>query len=111
MTEIESFFILRSLEKLATKKDLKKAVKKIMSAISDFATAQNAFFDRMEVAKTGITADLVELKRLILELQNSPGVITPEDQALLDALQTRANVMAANVETLDAMTPPVVPTA
>lgn len=80
-----------------------------MSAISDFATAQNAFNDRMDTAVTGLTGDVAELNRQIAALQATQGAITPEDQALLDGIQARASGIADKLAALDALTPPVVP--
>lgn len=76
----------------------------IMSAISDFAAKQTAFNDRIDTAVTGLTGDVHALKDEILKLQNSPGSITAEDQALLDAIQARSNSIATKLEALDAET-------
>ncbi len=81
-----------------------------MSAISDFAAKQNAHNDRVDTALTGIQGDVKFLQDTIDKLQNSPGAITPEDQALLDALDARADVTASKLEALDALNPPVPPT-
>lgn len=81
----------------------------LMSKISDFATAMTAFTDRQDAAVAAVQADVQWLKDKITEFQNTPGEITPEDQALLDAIQARAEAVAAKVEALDAMTPPAVP--
>lgn len=83
----------------------------IMSAISDFATKQNAFNDRVDAAVTGLTEDVQTLNDKITELQNSPGGITPEDQALLDAIEARSASIATKLEALDALTPPKPPVA
>lgn len=80
-----------------------------MSAISDFAAKQNAFNDRIDAAVTGLQSDIDALNAEILKLQNSPGTITPEDQASLDALQARGEAIAAKLEALDALTPPTPP--
>lgn len=82
-----------------------------MSAISDFATKQNAFNDRLDAAIAGIQGDVDTLNAAILKLQNSAGAITPEDQATLDALQARGAGITAKLEALDALTPPTPPTA
>lgn len=100
---------LKSHSGLATKHDLKDTECKIMSAISDFATKQNAFNDRVDAAVTGLTDDVKVLNDKITELQNNPGPITPEDQALLDAIEARSAAIAAKLEALDALTPPVPP--
>lgn len=96
---------------LATKTDLQEMEKIIMSKISDFATAQNAFNDQIDQAVTGLTGDIKTLNDLITTLQNSNGAITPEDQASLDALQARAKTIADKLTALDALTPPAVPAA
>ena len=59
----------------------------------------------------GITGDVADLKAQIEALQNSPGTISPEDQALLDGIQTRATALADKVTALDAVTPPPAPPA
>jgi predicted nucleic acid-binding Zn-ribbon protein len=81
----------------------------IMSKISDFAVALNAFFDKQDTAITDLVADVKNLNDQITALQNSSGAITPEDQALLDGLQTRASGIADKLDALDAQTPPVPP--
>ena len=95
----------------ATKHDLEQMEKRIMSAISDFAAKQNAFNDRLDKAVEGVTGDVAELNRMIKQLQDNPGPISPEDQALLDQLQARGETVTAKLEALDALTPPAVPTA
>ena len=80
-----------------------------MSAISEFAAKQNAFNDRVDAAVTGLTEDVQTLNDKIVELQNTPGTITPEDQALLDAIQARSEGIATKLEALDALTPPKPP--
>lgn len=77
--------------------------------IQEFADKQNAFNERVDLAVSGLSTDIQVLNDKITELQNSPGAITPEDQALLDALQARAEGIAAKLEALDALTPPPPP--
>lgn len=83
----------------------------IMTAISDFATKQMAHNDRMGMAIDGIVADIVALNAKIAELQNSAGTVTPEDQALLDQLESQGDTLATKAEALDAMAPPPTPVA
>lgn len=85
-------------------------LEKIMSKISDFATAMTAFTDRQDKAVSDLQDDVKSLNDKITELQNSAGDITPEDQAALDAIQARAGAVADKLDALDALTPPVVPT-
>lgn len=90
---------------------IEQKVNNIMSKISDFAAAQTAFQDRLDTAVAGLTQDVQTLNDKITELQNSSGEITPEDQALLDAIQERSSVIATKLEALDTLTPPPAPPA
>lgn len=80
-----------------------------MSVISDFAAKVNAYNDRQDAAIAGVSADVDALNAKIVELQNTQGQITAEDQALLDAIQARGEAAAAKLEALDALTPPPAP--
>lgn len=82
-----------------------------MSAISDFSTAIDAFFDRQDKAVTDLQSDVKSLTDQIAALQNSNGTITPADQTLLDGIQARASAVADKLDALDALTPPVAPPA
>ena len=93
------------------RKEIQELKESIMSAISDFATAQNAFQDRMDTAVSDLQGDVKNLTDQIAALQNSTGTITPADQALLDGIQARSKSVADKLDALDALTPPVVPTA
>lgn len=113
--------ILRVLS--AMRQEIRFNRKIIMSAISTFAANQKVFNDRQAAAIdaavtsiTGLTGDVAELNRKIEELQNSQGGVTPEDQVLIDDLQTQGEALAAKAEALaaalallDAQNPPVVP--
>lgn len=82
---------------------------KIMSAISDFKAKQDAHNAVMDAAVDGLVTDVSGLKDQITTFQNSAGKITPEDQALLDAIEVRTGAIADKLAALDAETPPVVP--
>lgn len=112
---------------------------RIMSKISDFAAAQKAFnseigkdidslvtsAEAQATATAGLAGDIDNLNAKIVELQNSQGGVTPEDQVLIDELQAEGAATAARVkaaaaasaahaaalQALDEKTPPVVPTA
>lgn len=88
-----------------------KLERTIMSAISDFATAMNAFNDQDDAAVASIQTEVAALQAEIVTLQNSPGTITPADQASLDALQARAKTINDKLAALAATTPPAVPAA
>ena len=83
-----------------------------MSAISDFAASVKASFESISsdvdtvvasnteitTAVAGVSADVKQLKDTIDKLQNSPGTITPEDQALLDSAQSQASSAASKLK-------------
>lgn len=94
---------------LVTTEQFTAGIQKIMSAISEFAARQSAFNDRLDTAVAGVSADVAALNAKIEELQNTPGEITPEDQALLDDIEARSDAITTKLEALDALTPPAVP--
>lgn len=77
-----------------------------MSAISDFADQVKTSFTDIGNSVDGLTSDVAQLKKKIDDLQNSPGSITPEDQALLNDIQNQANALSAKVKALDEATSP-----
>ena len=93
------------------------------SVIADFAAKQKAFNERVStgladvgIAVEDIAKDIETLNKKIEDLQNSPGGVTPEDQALLDELESVGGDLATKVETastalkdLAAKTPPPPP--
>lgn len=83
----------------------------IMSRISEYAEKQNAHNDKIDVAINDLQGDIKALNAKIVEMQNTPGQITPEDQKLLDDLEVRGAAIADKLDALDAQTPPVPPTA
>lgn len=79
-----------------------------MSAISDFSDRVAASFTQISIGIDGVTADVAMLKDLIEQLQNSPGAISPEDQALLDEMESLAANLSARITALDEATQPPV---
>lgn len=78
--------------------------KTIMEAITAFAKRVNDAFDAISTSVDGLTDDVAFLKEQIAALQNSPGTITPEDQATLDGVQARVDVLAGKLAALDSTT-------
>jgi len=73
---------------------------KIMTAVNDFASAQNAFNDQMTTAINGIQAGI-----------NALG-LSAADQASLDALKVRGQTIADSLTALaKSVTPVTTPTA
>ena len=78
---------------------------RIMSAISDYAERVQVAFDAIGTGIEGVAADIAALKAKIEELQNSPGAITPEDQAILDEMEELAGTLTERITALDAENP------
>ena len=108
------------LHEVVTKADLHKMEVRFMSAISDYADKVTASFtdigasvDGLVSSVAGVASDVASLKATIDQLQNSPGQITPADQALLDKTQAQAQAIsdriksvATDLKTLDDATAP-----
>jgi len=119
------FFELKALlrESIARQGRILYRQEILMSKISEFAAAQNAYNDRADAAVAGIQSsvsgvqgDVTAMKELIEKLQNSPGELTPEDQKTLDELSARSGpavdkleAAASALKALDEMTPPPPP--
>lgn len=83
----------------------------IMSVISDYAAKQEAFNTQIATDLSAVAAQITALNATITQLQNSVGTVTPEDQALIDKLQTDGAALQSQADTLAGTTPPVVPAA
>lgn len=81
------------------------------SAIAAFVTAMNGFFTRQDAAMADLQGDMDNLNAQIKAMQDSQGVISAEDQALLDGIQTKASSISDKLDALDALTPPASPPA
>jgi|GEM_PF-4519216 hypothetical protein len=73
-------------------------------AIQAFAGRVNTFLDEIGTSVDGIQGDVTELKRLIKELQDSAGTVSPEDQATINALESRIGSLASKTKALDDQT-------
>lgn len=97
----------------------------LMAKFSEYAASQKAFndaqaagIDAVNAAVDGVAADVQVLNDKITALQNSQGDVTPEDQALIDELQSagqslkdKMDALSAKATALDAQNPPTVPTS
>lgn len=90
-------------------KEIKKIGRCIMTAISDYGEKQKAFNAKMAASIDGIVGDIQGLNDLITKLQNSPGSVSPEDEATLNELEAAGQALADKGEAADALTPPVPP--
>ena len=92
-------------EILAVVTEIKGDVKNMAAAISAFKAAVDQAFAQVNSNLDNIQADEASLAQKITDLQNSPGAITPEDQAALDEIQALSGQLADAASTF----PPPVP--
>ena len=85
--------------------------RRIMTGISDFAAAQTAFNTELASDLQSISDQLAALNAQIATLQNSPGPITPADQATLDSLQAAGLALETKADALAGKTAPTPPAA
>jgi uncharacterized phage infection (PIP) family protein YhgE len=99
-------------------KKIRKEIGKVMSKITDFAVAATAALTQANTSLDNIVADEANLSKQIADLQaqiaNGSSVLTPEDQAALDAVGVSASALADRTKTAadavpDLPTPPSVP--
>jgi hypothetical protein len=94
----------------ATKHDLERLEYKIMSAIIDAVTAVQGSLDAVSTQLDTIVAGISALDVLITNFQNSPGTLTPADQAALDSIQASSKALLAKANAV-VTTPPAPPVA
>jgi capsule polysaccharide export protein KpsE/RkpR len=81
----------------------------ILTAISDFAAQQATYNAQMDASIADIQTEVAALQAEIVTLQAAPGVISPADQASLDAIQAHSQTVATQLAALDTSAAPVVP--
>ena len=54
----------------------------------------NAIHESNAVGPVGLASDVESLRKTITDLQATPGVLTPEDQALLNAAEVKVNALS-----------------
>ena len=77
--------------------------------IAAFVAAVSDYVTQINVSVDGIQGDVDGLKKALEDIQNSPGTLSPEDQASLDAALTAVGAIATKVQALDDATPPAAP--
>jgi hypothetical protein len=81
----------------------------IMSTITDYGAKVTAFQNQISTALDDIKTEISSLNDKITQLQNSPGPISTEDQATLDAAQTQIQGLVTKAQALDSINPPPAP--
>jgi hypothetical protein len=92
----------------ATKQELHQMEKRIMKSITDFQKATQENLDVLGTTLDSIASGIVALDDLITKLQSSPGTLSAEDQAALDAIQSASAALVTKASAIS-VTPPVTP--
>jgi hypothetical protein len=85
-----------------------KELTHLMSKVTEFASKQQADFDTLNSKVDSIAAGVTALYELIAAFQNSPGTLSPEDQAALDGIQAASAALVAKTAAINTA-PPVAP--
>lgn len=79
-----------------------------MSKITDWAAQEQADLAAISTTLDTIVAGVAALDKLITDFQNSPGTLSPADQAALDAIQASSADLKAKAAAI-VVTPPAPP--
>lgn len=80
-----------------------------MSAYTQYLNDQKTFNDSVDKALTDISTLISQQNALIKQLQNSPGQVTSDDQALIDQLEANGANLVQKANALDTLNPPTPP--
>jgi len=76
-----------------------------MSQITDWAAQQETDLSTISNALDGVVTGIAELDAEIVAFQNSPGTMSPEDQARLDSITAKSKALVAKAAAIST-TPP-----
>lgn len=81
---------------------------KIMSKLTEWADQQEADLTGISGTLDEISTDIKNLDKMISDFQNSPGTLTPEDQARLDKIEKTIKGLSVKAKEIraDSSTPP-----
>lgn len=82
---------------------------KITDALKNLEAQQNQYNTRHDVAVENLREDITFLSSEVTRLQGTQGELTPEDQGIVDGIESRLKGSVEKVEALAALHPPVIP--
>lgn len=77
----------------------------IMSAITDWAAAEEVELAGIKSVLDAIVNGIVALDNAIIAFQKSPGPLTPDDQAAIDRIQNSIKALRTKAESIDTSMP------
>ena len=78
---------------------------KLMSQVTDWAAQEQADLTAISATLDGIVTGVAALDTLITNFQNSPGTLSPSDQAALDAIQSASKAVVAKAAAISTVAP------
>jgi hypothetical protein len=85
--------------------ELQKGETTIMSQITDWAAKEQANLDTISKTLDGIVTGVANLDTMIQNFQNSPGTLSPTDQAALDAIANASSTLVTKAEAISVAPP------
>jgi hypothetical protein len=94
---------------IATQAVYKQELETLMSQITDWAAKEQADLSAIRGSLGGIVTGIQALNDKITALQNSPGTLSPSDQAALDSIQADSDSLVTLAGSVIAVPPPTPP--
>ncbi len=76
-----------------------------MATVQDFINAEGPVLASLGTALTALSTGVKALDDLITQLQNSPGTLSPADQAALDQIQATSQALVAQANAISTAAP------
>ena len=86
-------------------KDNIQREQKLMSQLTDWAASEQADLAAISTALDTVVTGVSALDKLITNFQNSPGTLSPSDQAALDAIQSASKAVVAKAAAISTVAP------
>jgi hypothetical protein len=77
----------------------------LMSQITDWAASEGANLQTISTTLDGVVTGIAALNKLITDFQNSPGTLSPSDQAALDAIQSQSAALVTQAGAISVSAP------
>lgn len=84
---------------------LAKGQNAIMSVITDWAAKEQTDLTAIKTTLEGVVTGIQALDAKIVNLQNSPGTLSPADQAALDSIESASAALVAQAEAISTAPP------
>lgn len=82
----------------------------IMSQVTDWAAAEQADLTAIATTLNGVVTGIAALNTLITNFNNSPGTLSPSDQAALDQIKAASDALVTQSAAISTA-PPAAPTS